>query len=151
MNYRLQYSTSQQGYTLIEIMVAMVILSIGILGMLALQGHSLKANINTEQTSYALMILDNLEETIIADRAGRGIAVCDNLANFQTMLHRVIPNAIIRITEGAFQNNPCDYGVSSSGAQATYQLEIHWTTVASLTADAKNGPAPFVLAREIRI
>ncbi len=151
MNYPLHDSTAQQGYTLIEVLVAMVILSIGILGMLALQGHSLKANINTEQTSYALMILDNLEETIIADRSGRGLAVCDSVEHFRTMLQRVIPNANIEITEGSYRNQPCEYGISSSDAQTRYLLEVQWVAVTSLTADAKNGPAPFVLAREIRI
>lgn len=56
--------TAQRGVTLIEVLVAMVVLSVGLLGMAGLQVSSLRANqssyIRTQAVSQAYDILDEI-------------------------------------------------------------------------------------------
>ncbi len=58
------------GFTLIEILVTLVILSIGLLGLAGLQIGGLRANMDSEQQSKATMMADDIIERMRANPLG---------------------------------------------------------------------------------
>lgn len=73
-------STKNQGFSLIEVLVALLVLSIGLLGMAGLQGYSLSssydAHLRTQAISFTQDIIDRM-------RANREMAATNN---YQTSL-----------------------------------------------------------------
>lgn len=61
---------AQQGFTLIEILVAVVVLAIGLLGLAGLQANSLKFNNSAYQRSVASMMAYDMLDRIRANRDG---------------------------------------------------------------------------------
>ena len=64
------------GFSLIELLVSLLILSIGILGTLRLQTMSVQSNIASEQRTQALLILDSVEQKILD---GKDVCLDDGL------------------------------------------------------------------------
>ena len=62
---------SQRGFTLLEVLIAMVVLSIGLLGVMALQANMLSYSHSAYLTSLASVKALDLEERM---RANRGVA-----------------------------------------------------------------------------
>jgi type IV pilus assembly protein PilV len=78
------------GFTLVEVLVAMTILSIGLLGLASLQGTSLKFNASATYRSQAT----NLAYSIIdAMRANRTIALITVAANNPYIVDRLLTPA----------------------------------------------------------
>ena len=77
MNMKTKYSTHlinrQRGFTLLEVLIAMVILAIGLFGLAGLQTASLRANTSAYQRSVASMlandILDRMRGNILAAKS----------------------------------------------------------------------------------
>ncbi|WP_421189490.1 type IV pilus modification protein PilV [Aeromonas enteropelogenes] len=94
--------TRQQGLSLLEIMISVLVLSIGILGMATLQLQALKSNqsalTRTEATQYAYMINDMM-------RANRSAAL-----------------------NGQYN---IDLGETASGSSMAVQDLLHWKRVLS--------------------
>ena len=63
-------SQTQQGFTLVEILVAVVVLAIGLLGLAGLQANSLKFNKSAYQRSVASMLAYDMLDRIRANRDG---------------------------------------------------------------------------------
>jgi len=61
---------AQRGFHLIEVLVAVVILSIGLLGIAALQVQGLRYNYGSFSRSQAVVIANDLAERIYANRPG---------------------------------------------------------------------------------
>ena len=96
----------QSGLTLIEILVALLILSIGLLGMARLQAASLRANHNAYLRSQAVILAYDAVERMRANRppalagsydialgavaSGSGV-VGDDLAEWKAFLSSVLP------------------------------------------------------------
>lgn len=79
MKQYLKHIGSQQGFTLIEVMVALVVLSIGLLGMAAMQISSLQANreayIRTQAVIATYEIIDRIRanpEQLASYATGKG-------------------------------------------------------------------------------
>lgn len=53
---------TQQGFSMIEVLVSLVIICIGVLGMLAMQGRSVQLTQSTVSQSQAVLLADNLLE-----------------------------------------------------------------------------------------
>jgi type IV pilus assembly protein PilV len=65
--------TSQQtGFGLIEILVALLILAIGLLGMASLQATSLQQTTGSQARTQAILLAEDLVERIRANRPNRG-------------------------------------------------------------------------------
>jgi type IV pilus assembly protein PilV len=70
MKHPIRRSRNAGGFTLIEILVAIVILSIGLLGVAALQVASLRESKNSLQSSQAMALAYSLADAIRANPAG---------------------------------------------------------------------------------
>lgn len=68
--------TAEQGLSLIEILIALVVLSVGLLGMAGLQGISKQANFEAYQRTLATHLVDGMIERIKANPT--------DAANYQT-------------------------------------------------------------------
>src|SRR6266404_3862053 len=62
----------QRGMTLIEILVAIVVLSVGLLGLAGLQLKGLQVNQGSIYRWQAAMLAEDIADRIRADRAGAG-------------------------------------------------------------------------------
>lgn len=71
-HFTAQPNGSPRGFTLLEVLIAMLVLSFGLLGLAALQAYSVKANqsanFRSQATALANMMLDNIR----ANRANLG-------------------------------------------------------------------------------
>lgn len=68
MNRHKTRSANQRGATLIEILVAVLILSLGTLGMAALQARALKGNVSSLQRTQAVMLSTYMMEVMRVDQ-----------------------------------------------------------------------------------
>ncbi len=57
----------QRGFSLIEVLVALVLVAIGVLGMVALQGRSIQYTQDSVQRNSAVMLVNDLTEIIRAN------------------------------------------------------------------------------------
>ena len=146
MKHNLFSPAHNRGFSLIEILVSLLILAVGILGMLALQSHTIKSNISSDQRTHALMVLDSIEETILADRANQGTSICaaNALDPFNNALTAGIDNtAAITWTGGSA---PCP--TRRSSGMNVYRFQVRWT---ELTAFASSQTQITRITREVRL
>jgi len=80
----LQQSRPVRGFTMIEVLIALVVLSIGILGVLALQIHSLSYSHSAYLTSVASVQAMDLEERMRANRGAAGAYDAMEIADIST-------------------------------------------------------------------
>lgn len=110
----------QHGFTLLEVLVAVLVLAIGIVGMIGLQAASLQANRDTRQQSSAVRLATELGEMM---RANKQVAIqTSSTAN---------PYLISNFT-GTLPTAPssaCQGGASSCTALQVAQSDIYgWLT-----------------------
>lgn len=67
--YRLQSRTHQQGFSMIEVLVAILIVSVGLIGMALLQSMALKYSQSSNYRTQAVNLSSNLLEQVRANRA----------------------------------------------------------------------------------
>jgi type IV pilus assembly protein PilV len=65
------------GFTLLEVLVAMLILSIGLLGLAALQANTLKLNHGALQRSHAIFLTYDMMDRLRANRTAALAGQCD--------------------------------------------------------------------------
>ncbi|WP_281645137.1 type IV pilus modification protein PilV [Parendozoicomonas sp. Alg238-R29] len=137
---------SARGFSLVEILIALLILSVGILGMLALQAQSVKSNISSDQRTHALMILDSIEETILADTDNRGASICGAgaLVPFTNNLSGVDNTAKLSMVD---VNAPCPI-VDPNNDMNIYRFQVSWEELQSFRG---NGQDPTAVVREVRL
>ncbi len=58
-----------RGFTLLEVLIAMIIIAVGLLGVAALQGHSSRAEMESYQRAQALILVSDMLNRIDANRA----------------------------------------------------------------------------------
>jgi len=75
-----QQLRKQSGLTLLEVMVTVVILSLGLLGLAGLQMTGLKNNRNAYYQTVAAQVAQDLAERIKADQAGAKANAYDNFS-----------------------------------------------------------------------
>ena len=69
---RLMIQTARQrGFGLIEVLVALLIMAIGLLGTIALQSRAMQAELESYQRVQALILLDDMANRLYANRARR--------------------------------------------------------------------------------
>lgn len=77
---------SQQGVGLMEVLVALLLLSIGMLGYTALQIRAVEASTEAIQRSHAIFVLKGLSESIRANNAGR--------TSYMTLVNQAVPATV---------------------------------------------------------
>ena len=75
---------SQQGVGLMEVLVALLLLAIGVLGYTALQIRAVEASTEATQRSHAIFVLKGLSESIRANNAGR--------ASYMALVNQAVPD-----------------------------------------------------------
>ena len=72
------FRQNQQGFGLIEVLVALLILAIGLLGMASLQTTSLQQTTGSQARTQAILLAQDLVERIRANRPNRAAYVLDD-------------------------------------------------------------------------
>jgi len=122
------------GFTLVEVLIALVVLSIGMLGIAALYLESLRASrsalVRTEAVTFAADIADRIRAnrnpldaydcggTCEADEGGNAIAVAD-LNAWRTAVAAQLPGGTTSIT----------FAAGAANATNVYTVTVGWTEI----------------------
>ncbi len=117
----LKTSSHQQGFSLLEVIIAVLILGIGMLGIAGLHNATVRSMQSSYERSQAVILLDMLAETLRsdADNARNGVynIECNNpvLNNWNDMVRTALnnPEACVEIVWDL--------------AQEEYILTLNWT------------------------
>ena len=123
---------SEQGISLIEVMVALFVLAVGLLGVIALQAESIKLNQQAYASSQAMFLANDA-----AERLRTNVMVYKNNlvgdAPFAPALSDVIPNAELnewrqqvadRVPQGTGTVEAVDGAVSQFRITITYNFQV---------------------------
>lgn len=133
------YGGSPGGFTLVEVLIALVVLSIGMLGIAALYLESLRASrsalFRTEAVTLAADIADRIRanrgtaETSTLDaydcggtcieNAGKGTIAIDDLNEWRSAIEAQLPGGAGDIT----------FAAGGANAPNVYTIEVSWTEV----------------------
>jgi type IV pilus assembly protein PilV len=131
---------SQQGFSLIEVLVALLVLSIGLLGLAALQTTSLKYNtesyFRTQATYFVYDIVDRMRINSAAVASGGAYDVSDASA-VSTLLSDY----------GTCRTSSCDCDNTSCNSTdlATYDLGKWYDRMNAILPGAKDNPATIAI------
>lgn len=137
--------TKQRGMTLIEVLIAVVVLSIGLLGVAALQINALRANESALQRSQAVMLAYLAFDAMRANQQQAQLAayntdglLCVPLETVETLAQRDL-EFWLQAIKGALGDSPESCGSiactsDASGVDCTVQIQ--WND--SLAIDAAN-------------
>lgn len=67
------------GFTLLEVLIALLVLSIGLLGLAALQTFSLRLNHQAYERTQATLLMDEIVDRIRANPEGKNAGAFDNV------------------------------------------------------------------------
>jgi len=111
----------QKGVTLLEVLIAMLVLGIGVLGVAGLQTASLRNVQSSYERSQAVILMDMLAETLRADarsaRLGNYDIECDNAA-------LTTWTGMVRT---ALNNDSACVEIDWQADTATYVLTLSWS------------------------
>lgn len=131
----------QSGFTLLEVLIALLVLSIGLLGLAALQTTGLRSNqmasMRTLATQFTYDITDRMRSnpvgvangeyvvsrtttpsSTIAPWTGGGISLTD-LTEWRANITNRLPN-------GASEISVCDTGTVPACAEVTHVVTVYW-------------------------
>ncbi|MFP3979598.1 type IV pilus modification protein PilV [Marinobacter sp. KMM 10035] len=130
----LLYGESQRGFTLIEVMVAVLVLAIGLLGVAGVQLVSMQQTVNAAMRSEATMHAQTVAERL---RANGGVVLsAGQLATLKTQMQSSL---------GAGAN----LTVTMNGNSTVAQVQITWAE--RDPAAASNGSASQTLTLDARL
>ena len=137
---------TQSGFTLVEVLVALIVLSIGMLGIAALYLDTLRASRQALVRTQAVNLAGDIADRIRANRVtagaydcdgvceedeGTGVMAIDDLNAWRSAVEAQLPGGSASITyTAAVPNVPSVYNISLSWTEAgyedplTYQLRI---------------------------
>ncbi len=126
----------QSGFTLLEVLIALLVLSIGLLGLAALQTTGLRSNqmasMRTLATQFTYDITDRMRSNPAGVTAGDYFIARDDatattpttiaatdLAEWRNNITQRLPNGMSDITQ-------CDSGTSPACADLTHIVTVYW-------------------------
>ncbi len=117
MKRRPSISADQRGATLIEVLVAMLVLSIGLLGLAGMQMTALKSNQSAYYRSQATVLAYDIIDRMRANRA----------------------DALNGVYDIAIQNQTCDPGLAPNGTLAQRDVAEWLNTLSCLLSPDARG------------
>lgn len=129
----------QSGVGLIEVLVALLILTIGILGMVALQTRALQLNQDSVYTSQALMMVYEMTDRIRANRSninnymviyGEEIVASNDCGSQNCSVSQMAEYDIAEWKNALALNLPLGDGeitVDNSGPRPAYTISVRYT------------------------
>jgi|MudIll2142460700_1097286.scaffolds.fasta_scaffold25115_4 type IV pilus assembly protein PilV len=126
---------ASRGFTLVEVLVALIVLSIGLLGIAALYVETLKANRTALSRTQAVTLAADLADRIRANRATAGAYACPDPCNPAGAGNAIaiddltewLGNVQAQLPGGAGIVTYTDDGVATT--PNVYTIEIDWTEV----------------------
>lgn len=149
--------TSQRGATLIEVLVAIVILSIGLLGLAGLQATSIKSNEGAYYRSQATILSNDIIDRMRANRSA-AISGSYNLSELKSSHNSTSTRADKDLTEWLTQVSKLPNGkarIERDGSSRIVTVTINWDDSrgsikkADGSSEAVDGTANFVYRAEI--
>lgn len=148
---------TQRGMTLVEVLVTLIVISVGLLGVAALQLTTLKSNqeayIRSQASALSNFILDRMRANQSAFAAGEydvdfngvgvsGTTAGDDLAAWQAQIDRLMPGG--NLPEG---DDDAAGRIERDGNIVT--VEIRWSERADRVLDEAAGTRSFLTRTEI--
>lgn len=78
----IRQQNKQGGFGLVEVLVALLVMAIGLLGTIALQSRAMQAELESYQRIQALILLEDMSNRLYANRARRD---CYNLPGYEDL------------------------------------------------------------------
>ena len=121
LSFRRQTRHRNAGFSLIEVLVAIVVLSFGLLGMVGLQAASLQANRDARLQSTAILLARDLAEAM---RGNKAVAVTTNtyLGDFQSPLVPTVASYCMTVGQTCAGGTPLAAATAMANAQMTEWL-----------------------------
>lgn len=89
---------SQGGTSLIEVMVSVVLLSIGLLGLVGLQARAVQSNVDSEYRADAALLANEIATTMwLTHDASDTSAVASTFSNWQSVAARALPSGAYEV------------------------------------------------------
>ena len=138
---RMHYGRQVRGFTLVEVLIALIVLSIGLLGIAAMYVETLRANRSALVRTQAIALASDLADRIRANRVpannytGTGVngrAIAD-LAAWEAQIADQLPGGDGTVLFRA--------GTATTPSQ--YMIQVSWTEV------GQDDPSTFELRLEI--
>lgn len=124
------------GFTLVEVLVAMLVLGVGALGILKLSTNAMRANVQAEFFSVAAILAEDLKGRYQLDRAGvAGGGQPWDYADWQNNLKAALPGAEAKVETIACPNPS---GVALPHARC-HRLSINWSPPGMMGATGAQG------------
>jgi type IV pilus assembly protein PilV len=127
------------GFTLIEVLVALVVLSIGLLGIASLYGQALGAGRTTQFRSQSVYLLGDIADRIRVNRLGQaaygGAAAnngCDPAGGANCTPAQMAAHDLFLWDQQVTQllpNGQWQIGFSNAASLPTYTIDVRWDEV----------------------
>lgn len=141
MNMKARTTLQQNGLTLIEVLVALFVLSVGLLGLAGLQATGSKFNnsayLRTQAYIQAYDIADRMRNNLVAVNAANLLDENNNNAALPDDNYNDPPTAAEVEAQGSLSHN-CVSSTCTPGEMATYDMEV-WQKTNSLLLPEGNG------------
>lgn len=130
-----RFPRSARGFTLVEAMVALLVLSVGLLGIAALYVETLRASRSALLRTQAVTLASDLADRIRANRVPANAYACGNPCNAASALNTVatadltawLANIGALLPGGTGQVTFIDDGLTTT--PDVYNIQVSWTEV----------------------
>ncbi len=132
----------QQGMTLLEILVAVLILSVGLLGVAGLQTSNMRNSQSAHQRTMAVMLASGMAERIRANRtlaltgAFKLSKTCSPITSAGSIQQLEHKNWIAEIQTSINTASTTCGEVAYDAGTRTYTITVHWDDSRALGGDA---------------
>jgi type IV pilus assembly protein PilV len=136
------FGNTQQGFTLLEVLIALLVLSIGLLGLAALQTTGLRSNEMASMRTTSTMLAYDITDRMRANPAGRGLVEdetdLDGDGNFTDFIYVAANDKYpITVDTPTSLTEDCDLADCDPTELATYDL-FKWRKAVELLPGGKS-------------